>query len=196
MNMPVMIRLGRRNGAFAVDHAEIPDPVMRMHDAVATWQRAKRAYAGRLVYCAILIAFTAILAGFVLITGLVFPVPLLMLQTLLTGFMLGALPWRAMRQDASVNELWFVMSFQMLHAAARRANGLEGVILAGLARNTAERIRIAPRNLEVRLDHLRQVADAMQQSRDVEVRMLLASHVQLMAIAMGAKPIREGASRP
>lgn len=188
MTMPDMIRLARRNGPHAIDRPEIPDPVERMRDAVATWKRAKRAYAGRLVYGAILIAFTAILAGFVLLTGLVFPVPLLVLQTLLTGFMLGALPWRAMRQDASMNELWFVMSFQILHAAARKADGLEGVILGSLARNTAERLRIAPRNPEVRMEHLTQVTDAMEQSRDPEVRMLLASHVQLMAIAMGAKP--------
>jgi hypothetical protein len=196
MTMPVMIRLGRRDGPHAVDGPEIPDPVERMHDAVATWRRAKRAYAGRLVYGAILIAFTAILAGFVLLTGLVFPVPLLVLQTLLTGFMLGALPWRAMRQDASVNELWFVMSFQILHAAARQADGLEGIILGSLARSTAEKLRIAPRSLEVRMDHLRQAADAMEQSRDPEVRLLLARHVQLTAIAMGAKPSLHASEHP
>lgn len=196
MNMPVMIRLGRRNGPHAVERPEIPDPVERMHDAVTTWRREKRAYAGRLVYAAILICFTAILAGFVLLTGFVFPVPLLVLQTLLTGFMLGALPWSAMRQDASVNEMWFVMSFQILHAAARKASGLEGIVLASLAQNSAEKLKIAPRNLEVRMGHLRQAASQMEQSRDPEVQMLLASHVQLMAIAMGAKPIQEGSERP
>ena len=172
------------------------NPAEQMRESVAIWRSARLAYAGRLVYAAILISFTLALAVFAMATHQTFPVPLLVCQTLLTGFMIGALPWRNMRNDASRSELWFAMSFPIVHLASEKAQGIEGIMLRNLVETTIDRLALAPRNRKVRMDHLSQIADAMQQSRDVEVRMLLASHVQLMAIAMGAKPIREEASRP
>lgn len=179
---------------FADEGDPAYSPIEQMRECVGTRRSARRIRAARIAYMVVTTAIAFVFLFSSLAFGLWITIPLLALYAAWAGFVFGRMPWAKLRQDASEREMWYAMSIPLLQAGAERAKGIEAAILRGIMNSLHETTELAPYDMRNRRRHVSMIADTFQTIHDPQVLAMLAAHVQLACVGLGADIKEE--SRP